>query len=111
MFAPQIFPDKEELVRNMMGLLGNVAEVPDLRHRLMEQQFIQVFADLLDSMTDGIEVRIADPRTASPSISNSHTALCTFAGELQCGRRDCAHCLRRAGRVDGRVAKARRRAG
>lgn len=39
-----------------MGLLGNVAEVKDLRHRLMSQEFIRVFADLLDSHSDGIEV-------------------------------------------------------
>ena len=29
------FPEKADLLRNMMGLLGNVAEVPDLRHKLM----------------------------------------------------------------------------
>ncbi|PSN54467.1 Protein zer-1 [Blattella germanica] len=36
------FPDKEELIRNMMGLLGNVAEVTLLRHRLMTSQFVSV---------------------------------------------------------------------
>ncbi|KAF4526612.1 hypothetical protein B566_EDAN006428 [Ephemera danica] len=50
------FPDKEELLRNMMGLLGNVAEVRHLRPRLMTGQFVSVFADLLDSCSDGIEV-------------------------------------------------------
>lgn len=50
------FPDKEELLRNMMGLLGNVAEVQSLRPRLMTSQFVSVFADLLDSASDGIEV-------------------------------------------------------
>ncbi|KAJ9584522.1 hypothetical protein L9F63_021132 [Diploptera punctata] len=50
------FPDKEELLRNMMGLLGNVAEVKSLRHRLMTSQFVSVFAELLDSCSDGIEV-------------------------------------------------------
>lgn len=50
------FPDKEELVRNMMGLLGNVAEVKSLRHRLMTTEFITVFSTLLDSSSDGIEV-------------------------------------------------------
>ena len=52
----QTFPDKEELLRNMMGLLGNVAEVKALRHRLMTSQFVSVFAELLDSCSDGIEV-------------------------------------------------------
>ncbi|GAB0100363.1 Protein zer-1 homolog [Sergentomyia squamirostris] len=50
------FPEKDELLRNMMGLLGNVAEVNVLRHRLMTSEFITVFANLLDSSSDGIEV-------------------------------------------------------
>lgn len=41
----------------MMGLLGNVAEVKQLRNRLMTPEFILVFANLLDSDSDGIEVR------------------------------------------------------
>lgn len=40
----------------MMGLLGNVAEVKWLRPRLMTQKFIKVFAELLSSESDGIEV-------------------------------------------------------
>lgn len=40
----------------MMGLLGNVAEVKTLRSRLMTTEFIQVFTDLLESSSDGIEV-------------------------------------------------------
>lgn len=40
----------------MMGLLGNVAEVENLRPRLMQERFIAVFADLLRSDSDGIEV-------------------------------------------------------
>lgn len=39
-----------------MGLLGNVAEVKRLRHRLMTPEFIEVFSNLLDSNSDGIEV-------------------------------------------------------
>ncbi|CAD7003779.1 unnamed protein product [Ceratitis capitata] len=50
------FPDREELLRNMMGLLGNVAEVKWLRPKLMTQEFIEVFAKLLVSGCDGIEV-------------------------------------------------------
>lgn len=52
------FPDKPELLRNMMGLLGNVAEVKDLRHRLMTPELLTTFADLLDSNSDGIEVSL-----------------------------------------------------
>lgn len=40
----------------MMGLLGNVAEVKNLRHRLMTSEYISVFAELLSSKSDGIEV-------------------------------------------------------
>ncbi|KAF6200916.1 hypothetical protein GE061_005363, partial [Apolygus lucorum] len=52
----KLFPDKDELMRNMMGLLGNVAEVKQLRPRLMTSTFISVFTDLVDSTSDGIEV-------------------------------------------------------
>ncbi|XP_067278738.1 protein zer-1 homolog [Pseudorasbora parva] len=50
------FPDKQELHRNMLGLLGNVAEVKALRPQLLTKQFISVFSELLDSKADGIEV-------------------------------------------------------
>ncbi|KAK6629017.1 hypothetical protein RUM43_002834 [Polyplax serrata] len=51
-----MFPRKEELLRNMMGLLGNVAEMKSLRPFLMTDRFVSVFADLLGSCCDGIEV-------------------------------------------------------
>ncbi|XP_018578075.1 protein zer-1 homolog [Anoplophora glabripennis] len=50
------FTDKEELLRNMMGLLGNVAEVKELRHYLVTPEYLSVFSRLLDSQSDGIEV-------------------------------------------------------
>ncbi|XP_043505625.1 protein zer-1 homolog [Polistes fuscatus] len=50
------YPGKEELLRNMMGLLGNVAEVSYLRVHLMQHQYVCVFANLLCSNSDGIEV-------------------------------------------------------
>ena len=50
------FPNKETLLRNMMGLLGNVAEVPYLRPKLMTTPFVTEFAKLLGSRLDGIEV-------------------------------------------------------
>lgn len=40
---PQEFPDKQELHRNMLGLLGNVAEVKELRPQLLTSQFVTVF--------------------------------------------------------------------
>ena len=51
-----MFPSKEELLRNMMGLLGNVAEVKFLRPVLMSERFVSVFTELLGSGCDGIEV-------------------------------------------------------
>lgn len=50
------YPHKEELLRNMMGLLGNVAEVEYLRIHLMQERYVTVFASLLRSNSDGIEV-------------------------------------------------------
>ncbi|XP_042193523.1 protein zer-1 homolog isoform X2 [Callorhinchus milii] len=50
------FQGKQELHRNMLGLLGNVAEVRQLRPHLMTTQFISVFSRLLESDADGIEV-------------------------------------------------------
>ncbi|KAK0181470.1 hypothetical protein PV327_003754 [Microctonus hyperodae] len=50
------YPLKEELLRNMMGLLGNVAEVDYLRPHLMQQQYVTVFTSLLGYDRDGIEV-------------------------------------------------------
>ncbi|MEE6513991.1 hypothetical protein FKM82_021911 [Ascaphus truei] len=50
------FPEKQELHRNMLGLLGNVAEVQELRKQLKTSQFVSVFSNLLESKADGIEV-------------------------------------------------------
>lgn len=50
------FPDQEELLRNMMGLMGNVAEVDCLRPCLMNPSYVNIFSELLESVSDGIEV-------------------------------------------------------
>ena len=52
----EAFPDKMDLLRNMMGLLGNIAEVKACRRRLMSGPFVAEFSFLLDSGKDGIEV-------------------------------------------------------
>eukprot|EP00092_Neocalanus_flemingeri_P024231 GFUD01026280.1.p1 GENE.GFUD01026280.1~~GFUD01026280.1.p1 ORF type:complete len:410 (-),score=123.66 GFUD01026280.1:114-1160(-) len=52
----ETFPNRLDLLRNMMGLLGNVAEVKECRKRLMTSAFVEEFSFLLDSQTDGIEV-------------------------------------------------------
>ena len=38
----------------MMGLLGNVAEVPHLRSQLMTREFVAVFSLLLNSNSKGV---------------------------------------------------------
>jgi len=52
----ETFAGRLDLLRNMMGLLGNVAEVPTCRRRLLLPDFVSEFTFLLDSQTDGIEV-------------------------------------------------------
>ena len=52
----EVFPSNQDLLRNMMGLLGNVAEVPHLRSNLTTKEFVEEFTQLLDSNSDGIEV-------------------------------------------------------
>ena len=47
---------KLELTRNMMGLLGNVAEVKELRDRLCKNELIKIFRQLLFQTNDGIEI-------------------------------------------------------
>uniref|UniRef100_A0A8C4PWV0 Zyg-11 related, cell cycle regulator n=1 Tax=Eptatretus burgeri TaxID=7764 RepID=A0A8C4PWV0_EPTBU len=51
-----VFPNKPVLHTNLLGLLGNVAEVHDLRPHLLTTQYISIFSKLLESTTDGIEV-------------------------------------------------------
>ena len=51
------FPDNSsELLRNMMGLLGNVAEDRECRKLLMEPFILTEFSYLLDSTVHGIEI-------------------------------------------------------
>lgn len=47
---------KSEIIRNMMGLLGNVAEVKSLRNRLCKNELITTFRQLLFQTNDGIEI-------------------------------------------------------
>lgn len=68
LFKFQNYPEKDELLRNMMGLLGNVAEVQRLRPRLMTTEYITVFANLLDSCSDGIEVNFIIFKLAIVSV-------------------------------------------
>lgn len=50
------FSHREELLKNMMGLFGNIAEVPHLRVHLTQQQYISLFASLLHPDGEVIEI-------------------------------------------------------
>ena len=52
----QQYSRKEELLKNMMGLLGNVAEVQSLRVHLMQLPYMVVFTDLIRTVRESIEV-------------------------------------------------------
>lgn len=71
-----------------MGLLGNVAEVKTLRHRLMTPEFVQVFTDLLESSSDGIEVQ-----SIFCYILFINDRKCYVLGELQCSWRISAYSI------------------
>lgn len=49
------FGNNKEVLRNMMGLLGNVAECQRLRIKFMKERYITRFYVLLSSQIDGIE--------------------------------------------------------
>ena len=87
----------------MMGLLGNVAEVKRLRHRLMTTEFITVFSNLLDSHSDGIEVSFILGRI---SVGNTDPFLFRSrnSGELQCGWGVSTYRIRWTNRMEYRSA-------
>ena len=60
----------------MMGLLGNVAEVKALRHCLMTSQFVKVFADLLDTSSEGIEVLYREIEIGKPPATFVTEEIC-----------------------------------
>lgn len=49
------FDNNKEVLRNIMGLLGNVAECPGLRVKFMRERYVKRFCILLSSHIDGIE--------------------------------------------------------
>lgn len=88
----QTFPNHPELLRNMMGLLGNVAEVGDLRPQLMTSEFVIVFSELLYSTSDGIEVHYNFLNLLFIVII---TYKLVMLGKLQRGWCSCSHHVRR----------------
>lgn len=52
----QLYFRRHELLKNMMGLLGNVAEIQHLRVHLVQEQYMILFKSLLYSDNGDIEV-------------------------------------------------------
>ncbi|CAF1408746.1 unnamed protein product [Adineta steineri] len=53
----ELWSDKRDLIRNMLGLLGNVAEVKELRHHLVTPMHMEKFRSLLKrSQVNDIEI-------------------------------------------------------
>jgi Zyg-11 family protein len=76
----EAFPNTMDLLRNMMGLLGNIAEVKKCRRPLMSAPFVNEFSFLLDSSKDGIEV-------GTMKHGFKKILFCGFLGFVQrCGR-------------------------
>ncbi|XP_015792080.1 protein zer-1 homolog isoform X2 [Tetranychus urticae] len=76
------FPEPPELLRNMMGLLGNVAECEDLRPRLMRPEYIVRFSELLWSESDGIEVSYNAAGILSHIVSDGPEVWNQFLGSV-----------------------------
>uniref|UniRef100_A0A0K0DSC2 RNI-like protein n=1 Tax=Strongyloides stercoralis TaxID=6248 RepID=A0A0K0DSC2_STRER len=69
------FSNEVEVVRNMMGLIGNIAEVKHLRHYMMKDEYIEIFCLLLDTMSDGIiEISYNSAGVLSHLISDGEEA-------------------------------------
>ncbi|KAI1704300.1 zyg eleven-related protein 1 [Ditylenchus destructor] len=68
------FPNETELVRNMMGLIGNIAEVESLRGQLMDDNYLRIFCTLLDSLADGIEISYNSAGVLAHLVSDGEAA-------------------------------------
>ncbi|KAL4002317.1 hypothetical protein ACH3XW_2960 [Acanthocheilonema viteae] len=70
----QQFQNETELVRNMMGLIGNIAEVEQLRAQLMLDDYINIFCALLTMLVDGIEISYNSAGVLAHMVSDGEAA-------------------------------------
>ncbi|VDO39204.1 unnamed protein product, partial [Onchocerca flexuosa] len=70
----QQFQNETELVRNMMGLIGNIAEVEQLRTQLMLDDYINIFCALLTMLVDGIEISYNSAGVLAHMVSDGEAA-------------------------------------
>lgn len=57
-----------------MGLMGNIAEVSDLRGELMNSDYVSVFVQLLEIVEDGIEISYNSAGVLSHMLSDGRNA-------------------------------------
>ncbi|KJH43090.1 hypothetical protein DICVIV_10911 [Dictyocaulus viviparus] len=68
------FRNERELVRNMMGLIGNIAEVDGLRSQLMNDDYVKIFSALLDLVEDSIEISYNSAGVLAHMVSDGEDA-------------------------------------
>ncbi|KAJ1358396.1 hypothetical protein KIN20_016807 [Parelaphostrongylus tenuis] len=68
------FRNERELVRNMMGLIGNIAEVDGLRSQLMNDDYVKIFSALLDLVEDSIEISYNSAGVLAHMVSDGENA-------------------------------------
>ncbi|CAJ0578516.1 unnamed protein product, partial [Mesorhabditis spiculigera] len=68
------FKSERELVRNMMGLIGNIAEVNELRPHLMQNNYISIFCDLLKTVEESIEISYNSAGVLAHMVSDGDEA-------------------------------------
>ncbi|GMT19078.1 hypothetical protein PFISCL1PPCAC_10375, partial [Pristionchus fissidentatus] len=68
------FRTERELVRNMMGLIGNIAEVDSLRNQLMKDSYITIFTTLLTLVDDSIEISYNSAGVLAHLVSDGEEA-------------------------------------
>lgn len=70
----EAFTVERELVRNMMGLIGNIAEVDELRSQLMKDDYVKIFVALLDLVEDSIEISYNSAGVLAHMVSDGDVA-------------------------------------
>ncbi|VVC24130.1 Armadillo-type fold,Leucine-rich repeat domain, L domain-like,Armadillo-like helical [Cinara cedri] len=77
------FTNQYDLMVHMLGVLGNVAEVKNLRPRLIQRKIIKVLSDQLFSTQEGIEVSYNAARIIAYLASDDNTVW-RIKGPIRC---------------------------
>ncbi|CAI4231207.1 unnamed protein product [Auanema sp. JU1783] len=68
------FRSERELVRNMMGLIGNIAEVNEFRSQLMKDDYVRIFVALLDLADESLEISYNSAGVLAHMVSDGQDA-------------------------------------